>query len=292
MVRESGLAPSTTTRRALLAGSLGALVAHAAQTLARPLATRAANGDTMTAGHTFTASATTGVSTTSGHGLQGTSSEAYATGVYGENSSEYGYGVAGRNTSQGGTGVWGDSSSGKGVGVYGSTGESMAVRGVAGSGYGVYATAGTGTGVYGSSYNNTGILGYSGSAFPPAALANTGIYGYADSDASARGVTGQSTAGVGLYGLATTGYALRTDGRIKLDKSSGSTTITAGSKSKTITPGVDVTTSSVLLATLQGSAGGTTTVHRAAINATANTFTIYLTAKATVNVKVGWILLS
>jgi hypothetical protein len=47
-----------------------------------------------------------------------------------------------------------------------------------------------------------------------------------------------------------------------------------------------------VVATLQGSAGGTTTVHRVAINATADTFTIYLTANASVNVKVAWLLLS
>ena len=62
--------------------------------------------------------------------------------------------------------------------------------------------------------------------------------------------------------------------------------------SKTVTPGVDLTASSVVLATLQGTAGGTTNVHRVAINATTNTFTIYLTANATASVKVGWILLS
>jgi hypothetical protein len=44
----------------------------------------------------------------------------------------------------------------------------------------------------------------------------------------------------------------------------------------------------VVVATLQGSAGGTTNVHRVVVDATANTFRIYLTANATVSVKVGW----
>lgn len=44
----------------------------------------------------------------------------------------------------------------------------------------------------------------------------------------------------------------------------------------------------MVTATLMGSAGGRTTVHRVSINTTANTFTIVLTANSTVNVKVGW----
>ena len=34
--------------------------------------------------------------------------------------------------------------------------------------------------------------------------------------------------------------------------------------------------------------GGTTTVHRVSVNATANTFTIFLTANSTASVKVAW----
>ena len=46
---------------------------------------------------------------------------------------------------------------------------------------------------------------------------------------------------------------------------------------------IDLTAPEILL-----SAGGTTTVHRVVVNATADTFTIYLTAKATTAVKVAW----
>lgn len=45
---------------------------------------------------------------------------------------------------------------------------------------------------------------------------------------------------------------------------------------------------SAVVATLMGSAGGTTTVHRVVVNATADTFTIYLTANATATVTVAW----
>jgi hypothetical protein len=44
------------------------------------------------------------------------------------------------------------------------------------------------------------------------------------------------------------------------------------------------------VATLQSSAGGTTTIHRCVVNGAANTFTILLTANATANVKVAWYL--
>jgi hypothetical protein len=212
--------------------------------------------------------------------------------------------------SSSGTGISGDSLSG--IGILG-TSSVIGVRGF----------SDVGTGVVGQAQGDgTGLLGYSGTGSGPAAQPKTGVYGYAAQDATARGVTGQSTAGrgvngiattgrgtqgqattgygvyglatsgVGIYGLASTGYALRTNGRVRLDKSAGSVVVTAGTNSKTVTPGVDLTATSFVLATLQASAGGTTTVHRVAINTVADTFTIYLTANATVNVRVGWILLS
>jgi hypothetical protein len=55
-----------------------------------------------------------------------------------------------------------------------------------------------------------------------------------------------------------------------------------------VTPGIDLTGSSAVVATLQGPAGGTTTVHRVIVDATNDQFTIYLTANSTVNVKVAW----
>ena len=55
-----------------------------------------------------------------------------------------------------------------------------------------------------------------------------------------------------------------------------------------VTPGIDLLTTSAVVATLMGSAGGLTTVHRVVVNATTDAFTIYLTANATVAVKVAW----
>ena len=78
--------------------------------------------------------------------------------------------------------------------------------------------------------------------------------------------------------------------RVKLEKSVGIATVSAGSNHVTVTPGIDVTTTSAV-ATLQGSAGGKTTVHRVSVSTTGDTFTIYLTATATTSVKVAWFIL-
>ena len=55
-----------------------------------------------------------------------------------------------------------------------------------------------------------------------------------------------------------------------------------------LTPGLDLTATSAVVATLMGSAGGTTAVRCVIVNATADTFTIYLTANATSAVTVAW----
>jgi hypothetical protein len=198
-----------------------------------------------------------------------------------------------------------------GIAVDATSAHLIGVRGV-GAGAGVLGVSPAGFGV--------GVLGSSGAGSPPAALAKVGVLGYTDADATARGVVGQTTAGRGVDGVATTGYAvvgaatsgvgirgtadtglagyfttpsatgyaLRTLGRLRFDKAAGLATIAAGSRSVTITPGTVVTTATAIVATLQGSAGGTTTVHRVEIDTTNNRFTIYLTANSTVSVKVAW----
>jgi hypothetical protein len=145
----------------------------------------------------------------------------------------------------------------------------------------------------------TGVLGWSGGPALPPAPVKTGVYGRATQDANARGVWGETTAGrgvsgvattgTGVYATATTGLALRAVGRVKLDKCAGVGAIPAGSKSLIVTPGIDLVTTSAVVATLQGSAGTeTTTVSRVIVNPATNQFTIHLTAKATQNVTVAW----
>ena len=51
-----------------------------------------------------------------------------------------------------------------------------------------------------------GVSGYSGGGNAPAPKAKTGVYGYAAQDNFSRGVTGESPAGIGVYGVSSTGY--------------------------------------------------------------------------------------
>jgi hypothetical protein len=250
----------------------------------------------------------------SGVGVRGDSTSAM--GVYGVSSSSAG--VQGKSTT--GTGVQGSGvvgvfANGSLIAVEGdaSTGSGVGVHGGASTGDGVQGRAQTGTGVRGTSVSNTGVIGYSGNLQDtPTALADTGVYGYAVDTNSAKGVLGVSlsgrgvqgqassglgvrgfaTSGVGLSGEATTGYALRTTGRVRLDKSAGKATIGAGSSSVVVNPGTDLTSTTVVIATLNGNAGGSTTIKRVALDTAANTFTVYLTANSTALVAIGWLVLN
>jgi hypothetical protein len=206
------------------------------------------------------------------------------------------YGVEGRTESPNGSGVYGY---GPRSGVLGQAADAP------------------GAGVTGGSHQSAiGVVGYSTSAM---AIVwpdrhSVGVYGLAPDDGDGRGVLGESESGCGVQGLTTAGravsgeattgtaghfsttrmgtvyggYALRAVGRVRFDQCAGVATIRAGTRSRTVTPGIDLTSSSAVVATLMGSAGGTTTVHRVIVHAAANTFTIYLTAAARSAVKVAW----
>jgi hypothetical protein len=268
------------SRRALLAAAAGAAAATVASALDGPGLVSATEGQTVVVGDEYTGESVTKFDTagTGAMALQGNSSYV---GVYGSSSS--------------GTGVAGvaDALAGATRGVYG------------------FSASTTGVGVHGTSAgNSTGVLGTSGPG-THAASPRTGVYGYAAQDAMAAGVRGDSTVGRGVVGVAASGIgvravvttgtgvyattgglksgtALRTVGRVRFDNSVGIATIAAGTSSVTVTPGIDLTATSAVVATLQGSAGGTTAVRCVTVNATADTFTIYLTATATAAVKVAW----
>ena len=176
-----------------------------------------------------------------------------------------GFGILGR----GDAGVVGESTSGKGVSGVTNSKYAPAILGSSGGG-------------------NTGVYGYSGVLYTePAAPAKTGVYGYAAQDADARGVHGQSkagrgvygqaTSGVGVYGSATTGYALRTSGRLKVDKASGVATIPATKTSITVTPGIDVTSTSFVLLTPKADLGSRRLWYTT--SPTANTITIKVSTR-------------
>lgn len=270
---------ATHTRRALLAGGLGGIAAAVVSAVGRPSPARAGTDGDVVLGAVNTASDTTTiemnssafpafyVTSTSGHGIWG-----YST---------WHYGVGGYSISN--------------YGVLASSNEYTALAAESGA-IGMSALYARSTG------DSTAILGFSGKTWPlPTAPAKTGVYGYAAQDSSARGVIGRTTTGQGVRGQATTGtaiygmtadpkkgYGLRIRGRVKLDESAGIATVPGGSDRVTVTPGVDLTSTSAVVATLMGDAGGSTTVKRVAVNATTDTFVVLLTADAPVAVKVAW----
>lgn len=296
------------SRRALLAGGIGGLVAVVAAALGRPLPASATDGDILHVGDELTATSVTKLTNLTNHArvLEATSSHGIA--VYA--TSDSAQAISGSSVSN--AGVRGSSATGAGV-----FGGSMSGHGVAGSsqsGRGVYGLSDTGAGLVGWSVSATGVLGTVGTSMPPTPPASTAVYGDAPGGTSVRGVHGRTTGGRGVFGQATTGqgirgyatsgtaiyaasadpmagYAIRALGRVKLDNCAGVATIGSGTKAKTVTPGIDLTSASAVVATLQGDAGGSTTVKRVAVNTTANTFTIHLTANATADVKVAWHLL-
>lgn len=288
----------TRSRRQLLAGAGAGLAAAAAAALTHPARALADDGDAVLVGGTHTGNTRTRIENTTD-----ASNAAAIIGV-----SAAGVGVIGGSTS--GQGVIGSSESSAGV-----QGHSNTDAGVSGFGVmGVWAT-GERYGVQGGSENagifghghgdpsGTGVLGYSSPDPDPSHHPNpkskTGVYGHAILDAASRGVWGRSNAGrgvygearggVGVYGSASTGYAFRGSGRLRFDKVTGVATIAAGSKTVTVTPGVEVTGSSFVLLTPKANIGS-----RALWFTTDdanNRFTIRMSAARTSATAIAWLLL-
>ena len=288
------------SRRVLLAGALGATAVTVAAAIGRPDLVRAANGETVLVGGQYDATLTTGFDAgTSGRmALKGESDSAY--GVFGNSISSHGvHGASGSSNgvvgySKEDTGVYGASSStnrpatigrsqGDSTGVFGWSSQPGDARPTAPARTGVYGYAAqdaTATGVRGESTTGRGVVGVAASGIGVRAHAPTGT-----------GVSASTTSGTGVYattGGLKSGTALRTVGRVRFDNSVGIATIAAGTSSVTVTPGIDLTATSAVVATLQGDAGGSTTVKRISMNPTTDMFTIYLTANATTAVKVAW----
>jgi hypothetical protein len=303
------------TRRALLAGALGAGVATVASALGRPLPARAGvDGDVVLGVQNYGATTTEiftdtpegtafkgasvtapGGTTSIGTGILGTTGNGHGvhgkatwlgTGVLGETVG--GYGVRGK-ASGSGTGVSASSVSGRGVEATTDSDSETAVYASAdattGITYGVtaYTRSAAGYGVWARALHEDGGTGVAGIASN-----GTGVTGNTDAGTGVRGTAKVGTAGYFAVSSPAEGTALRAKGRVRFDNCSGIATISAGANSKTVTPGIDLAGSSAVVATLQGSAGGTTTVHRVIVNGTTNSFTIYLTANSTTNVKVAW----
>jgi hypothetical protein len=295
------------SRRALLAASIGALAASVAHALGRPAPARADDPDDVTLNAIKTTIGTTGIEIVANSStvfqattLNGIAVHGHATsgtGVYGDSNSSWG--VYGASIS--GPAVTGEGTSGPGV-----TGSSFSVEGIVGTSEATSEPA-----ILGQSHGgSTGVQGHSGAnGSEPAPPANTGVYGYADQDATARGVVGQTTAGQGVRGLATTGIgvrgyatsgtaasfesgtykALATSGRVVMHKISGVATLAANTTTVVVSPGVDVMSGAFVLVTPQGNPGAR--FLWATIDAAGNTLTIRTNVSAGTNLKAAWLLL-
>jgi hypothetical protein len=264
------------SRRELLAAAAGGVLALVAGAIGHPPPVRAADGEAVLVGGEYDSTSATRITNSSPRistAVEGTPAWDSSTAFRGDSP----HGIAVHGVSDSYVGVWGHSASV--VGVRGTSDSGRAVVGSSSSGAGVVGYSTSGPGVAGQSPTQ-GVLG--SSAAGVAIRAET---------ASGFGVYSQADSGTGLYGRSSTGYALRTSGRLRFDKSSGVATVAAGTKSVVVTPGFELAPTTKVLATLQGSAGGTTTIHRVAVNATAGTFTLYLTANATTAVHVAWLAL-
>ena len=161
---------------------------------------------------------------------------------------------------------------------------------------------GAGVAVTGFSSKSTGVEGWS--------KTGTGLYGH--TDGSLQGVRGVSVSGNGVRGESqqhgvhgqgagassvavyadqphATGYAIRSSGRVRFDKVSGVATIPAGTTSVTVTPGVDVTTSSFVLLTPMANIGARSLWF--SLDTTNNRITLRISSTRTVATKVGWLLM-
>jgi hypothetical protein len=283
------------SRRALLGAGVGALAATLASALGRATPSRAADGQTVVIGGTFSATKTTQISnmTTADRVFRAVSQQGVAVSaktvgnvaVFAESEASN----AVRGISQSGSGVGGISTTGNGVGGLSTAG--MGVNGVS------FAT--NKAGVAGSSTGNaTGVLGSSGPT-PPAAKGKTGVYGHAVQDSSSRGVWGRSNSGQGVFGeattgvgvscAATTGYALQINGRLRVGRVSGVASIPAGAKSVTVTPDVAIATNSFVLLTPKANIASRALWFTT--DAAANTFTIRMSSSRTSTTAVAWLLI-
>jgi hypothetical protein len=147
--------------------------------------------------------------------------------------------------------------------------------------------------IWGHAPSGNGVLGTGSDAAVIGRGGNTGVAGtgvfYGVTGSTLDNVSGVT--GVGGHFTSEVGYALRTRGRVQFDKVSGVALVSKGQKKVTVTPGVDISPGSKLLTSLQSTAGGTTVVHRISRDMDANSFSIYLTANATVNCYVAWLVI-
>ena len=144
---------------------------------------------------------------------------------------------------------------------------------------------GAGTEIAQAMVNRNGTIGepvqaFGGIVMPAAPTGSAGVWGFAW-DAAHYGVHAEHYRAAGV--------ALKVIGRVSLSRS-GKATITKGHSGCTVTVASGVDPTSLIVATLQGSAG-TGVYLRYAKRANATTFTIKLNKAATATVSVAWFII-
>jgi len=189
--------PETTrrSRRVLLTGVMGGIAAWAAGALGRSSPVRAGVDGDLVLDVVNTVTSLTGL-------VNNTSNST----VFSSVSNQAGTGVSGY--SQAGVGVYAQST--VGTGLYGFSNDGTAVVGFNNQTVSNPAVRGASRGL------GTGIQGWSGSSpsSPPAAKPQTGVFGYSAQSTSSRGVWGETTGGIGVYGRAVNGFAGYFQGKV------------------------------------------------------------------------------
>jgi hypothetical protein len=256
------------SRRAVLLTAFGATGGALLGVLGRASGVRAANGDAVLLGNDGAvndATATTGITTTTGHGLHATTT-ANAAGSHalvgehvasGTPIGEH-YGVKGTTNA-----IVGPSAGVFGEAVAVTTG---AVYGVRGKATGEAATA-----VYGQNFGTTGQA--------------VGVHGVSLVSPDGIGVLGAGE--VAVKGFSLFGYAFNGEGKLHFSRS-GIATINAGDTSVSVLAEVD--TSSIVLATLQGTQAGIW-IRGVQKKPAQDRFIVRLNAAPANDLKVGWLIL-
>ena len=277
---------ATRSRRALLFGAIGGLSALVAHALGRPSPLVAGGGSVQLGTTNMSSSTTTVQNNTAGHGFVGAGLTSGVSGIGSPGPGVSGSSVHGLLSSQ----------LPQRVGVHG---------------------IGDRVGVQGRSPDRVGVLGIAGGAGPASMPPNVGAYGWSTAEGGgvSMGLLGRSTAqnGYGVFGTSDTGTgvvgftddgtavsatvsgggsgrALVVSGRAKFS-TSGITTVSAGNDKKIVDPGIPLSASSKVLATVMGNPGGSIVLKRVVVDAAADTFTIVLTGAAANSVPVAWFVL-
>lgn len=284
-----------TSRRSVIAGGLGALVALA---VGRPAPARAANGDALRLGETNRASSPTSIRNPSRDEVTLRAEARGSGGIAVDGLCHRGTAIHGLSTR--GTGVNGETVFGTAISGTAIEPGSYAVSGYNSGGVGVRGGSDLDRGVLGESQYDIGVSGANVSEDAPAMRGwaqngQTGVQGLstvlggdpvpAPSNVGVFGVCDAST-GRGVLARSTDGIALETDGRVKFS-TSGVATVPSGASQVVVTPTFDITGATRIFAMPQSDPSGVV-VRWVDADPVPNTFTIRMSGNVGSDTVVAW----